>query len=1217
MKFYTVFSLCVLVVVPLKFTHAFTPSKEHRRVLIEFNKPSLVEMVVAHKKEHGYAPTPDDQKAYTASLKQSHLQLIQQLKQHDITLIKNFTASINGVQCWVKKKQIHAIKKMPQIKGVRGVGQYKRLQNSENTPLQGESLAALNYIKTIGADKLHAQGFTGKGKTIAILDTGVNYYHKSMGGTHDLLSSLSVNDDPTYIEPGSFPNSKVIAGSDFGGTLERDVDGLLLDDADPDPISPESLLPDGKPDLQHGTMVAALAAGNAGLDVMPGVAPDAKIVAIKVFADFSLGFTDLVAPIEFALDPNQDGSIDDHVDVMNFSLGTDSGSAIGVLSERIALENAHALGVVVVAAAGNHKFGNVRDFSIATPSSWPSVISVGATEYIAPKDKAPYYQAAFFSLSGPDMINTSLKPDLSAPGVNIPFFNSETARGTSFSSPIVAGLAALLMQKYPDFTPDQIKDLMVNSSQKVFSNTLLDEYNKGEQYKYAPLRVQGVGSIQADKAFSLSSLASPSAISFGYQEVEGNERFEKTITIKNLTNQDKDYTVKIETNQTYDGVRMDVDRRVSVPANSEQDITLRMRVNGQQISQEIAQRDYLEVDGWVNITQGDETIRAGYLALIKPVSKLTVKPIKNGGVIISKNTIKSEATPYVAAQYQTLTYGNEINPEDIDVPNIGVKVNNSGEQPELEILVAYKERRSFAFIQRNPLTIDLSLKTESGEFNKHITLSKDGDFLNYLDPNFAFTKDETGFINFITVYNADFFTEALNGLPLRREDLTEQISVSSPIFSRHLVIKIPMDEALDGAATFNATVSTRPHLYRAFDFKAHTEVSFDITEHVTYESDDKGKVAKFERPSPSPMVTLKNQQSQQFLNYLWHLTGNSAADSTGYPSILLENTQPIKTKTSVLTGMIDVKLDTTFSIIEGAVADTSMQISNLLDVPLNISIDSFSNEVFPLGSFVTLLPGDVYMMDVEIDAVDKNKGDVINAEIILLREEDGYELGTLTYAVPVTDTGIALSKSNIGFKLNGQSLQPDGVIKRTIQMTNTLNSIREFEFELPGLIQTQHKIIKLKPNETRDLTFFIAAQDILNNTYAQDVINIKQVGVNSIINTIPVTVDVFGLPPQSFNEDVNGVVTVEGRVGEPLDMVFIFEMGTINPASLPLPLNVSSNNNDYRITVIDETFENQASVFIEVNYTPVKAGVIDDIIMFDLGAGMAPIEYKIIGNVVP
>ena len=239
-----------------------------------------------------------------------------------------------------------------------------------------------------------------------------------------------------------FPNSKVIGGYDFVNN-------------DNDPMD----------DHGHGTHVAATAAGNGTLK---GVAPDANIVAYKVLGSDGGGWDSwIIAAIERAADPNQDGNTSDHLDILSMSLGG-AGNPDDAMST--AVDNAVNTGVVAVIAAGN---SGPSSNSIGSPGTSRNAITVGAT------DKQD--TIADFSSRGPVMwtndqgIKKSMvKPDLVAPGVSICAAQFDSAwndrlcfdedhvaiSGTSMATPHAAGAAALLIQKNPDWSPDEIKSAL-------------------------------------------------------------------------------------------------------------------------------------------------------------------------------------------------------------------------------------------------------------------------------------------------------------------------------------------------------------------------------------------------------------------------------------------------------------------------------------------------------------------------------------------------------------------------------------------------------------------------------------------------------------------------------------------------------------------------------------------------------------------------------------
>lgn len=236
-----------------------------------------------------------------------------------------------------------------------------------------------------------AQGATihGEGIRIGIVDTGVDYTHTAFDGV-GTPEAYKAN-DPTEIEPGSFPTTKVIGGTDFVGEYY---------DASKSGSSP---VPDGDPlDCQglqgmaitggHGTHVASIAAGLGVLNngttfpgpydqslspsqfrVGPGVAPKASLYALKVFGcEGSTAMSN--AALEWAADPNEDGDFSDRLDVLNLSLGGSYGLASS--TEQSIIKNITDLGALLVIAAGNE--GNAF-YVTGWPSTATEALSVAAT----------------------------------------------------------------------------------------------------------------------------------------------------------------------------------------------------------------------------------------------------------------------------------------------------------------------------------------------------------------------------------------------------------------------------------------------------------------------------------------------------------------------------------------------------------------------------------------------------------------------------------------------------------------------------------------------------------------------------------------------------------------------------------------------------------------------------------------------------------------------
>lgn len=202
-----------------------------------------------------------------------------------------------------------------------------------------------------------------------------------------------------------------------------------------------NLLKGGKADgttdeVGHGTKVAGLIAARPAKGTgFVGLAPEATIIPIRQNDEKNSGKdTTMATAIEHALAKK--------ADVINISQDTTKpltpDSALGV-----AVAKAISRGVVVVASAGNDGMDGKRKKTY--PAAFPGVLAVASSD--RNNERAEFSQAGDFV-------------GVAAPGVDIvstvPGFGQCTDNGTSFSAPYVAGVAALLVAKYPAWTPAQI-----------------------------------------------------------------------------------------------------------------------------------------------------------------------------------------------------------------------------------------------------------------------------------------------------------------------------------------------------------------------------------------------------------------------------------------------------------------------------------------------------------------------------------------------------------------------------------------------------------------------------------------------------------------------------------------------------------------------------------------------------------------------------------------
>ncbi|MEV8634801.1 S8 family serine peptidase [Streptosporangium sp. NPDC051023] len=315
-------------------------------------------------------------------------------------------------------------------------------------------------VPQVGAPEAWQAGFDGKGVKVAVLDTGVDATHQDLAGR--------------------VKQTKVFNG-------DQDVNDTH----------------------GHGTHVAATIAGGVG---KKGVAPGADLIIGKVLgADGSGPMSGVIEGMEWA--------VAEGASVVNMSLGGDVTDGTDPLS--VAVDNlTERTGALFVVAAGN----DGKPYSVNNPGAATSALTVGAVDG---KDAI-----ATFSSRGP-RLDDAPKPDLMAPGVGIvaarargtgmgqPVDEHYTAEsGTSMATPHVAGAAAILKQRHPEWRAGQIKDALMDSAK-----TLADQ------------QADDVGAGRLDVARALrQGVTATGVVNLGmHQKGEGADTAEGTITYTNGT----------------------------------------------------------------------------------------------------------------------------------------------------------------------------------------------------------------------------------------------------------------------------------------------------------------------------------------------------------------------------------------------------------------------------------------------------------------------------------------------------------------------------------------------------------------------------------------------------------------------------------------------------------------------------------------------------------
>ena len=341
---------------------------------------------------------------------------------HDGTVTQDLWI-VNGVAADIPEGALAALAAEP---GVTHVSDNAPVHLQANpSPLHAASAV---YPKVVGADRLWSGGVEGDGVTVAVVDTGIT--------------------------PVADLAGRVIGGVDFSGG-----DNPYKDE------------------FGHGTFVAGLIAGNGTSSggQYKGVAPKAKLVSIKIAgADGSSDVSHVLAAMQWAVSYRGDYGIR----VLNLSLGTDSTQSYHLSPLNAAVERAWDSGIVVTVSSSNNGPGAG---TVTKPGDDPLVVTVGALDDKGTPGRGDDIMAGF-SGQGPTRANGLSKPDLVAPGRSVISLRAPGSAidaaypgsrvgsayfkgsGTSFSTAVTSGAAALILDHEPGLSPDQVKARLLGSA---------------------------------------------------------------------------------------------------------------------------------------------------------------------------------------------------------------------------------------------------------------------------------------------------------------------------------------------------------------------------------------------------------------------------------------------------------------------------------------------------------------------------------------------------------------------------------------------------------------------------------------------------------------------------------------------------------------------------------------------------------------------------------
>jgi subtilisin family serine protease len=348
---------------------------------------------------------------------------------------------LNAVSGNANKYQLEEIASLPFVKKldiVYKLKSEKQLDNENTSLLNNDELLQLDgvhsydygssyaQLQQINVPSVHDSGYTGQGVTICVMDAGFNRLSHEVFNSMDIIAAWDfVNNDPNVGDENDMGEGShgTMTLSDIGGFAPGNLIGPAFNAAY---ILAKTENTDSETPIEEDNWIAAMEwADSIGVDV----------------TSTSLGYIDFDPPYSSYSWMDMDGN------TTVITNGADYAAFIGI---------------VVVNSAGNEGYNSSHN-TLGAPADGDSVIAAGAVNSSGSRSS--------FSSVGPT-VDGRIKPDIMALGsgnvVASPYSNNSytTASGTSFSCPLSAGVAALILCVNPNLTPMQVRDAMRNTASK-------------------------------------------------------------------------------------------------------------------------------------------------------------------------------------------------------------------------------------------------------------------------------------------------------------------------------------------------------------------------------------------------------------------------------------------------------------------------------------------------------------------------------------------------------------------------------------------------------------------------------------------------------------------------------------------------------------------------------------------------------------------------------
>lgn len=525
------------------------------------------------------------------------------------------------------------------------------------------------------------------------------------------------------------PDLQLASGWDFGNN-----------DNDPNDVS------------GHGSHVAGIIGAKSTGNDVTGVAPNIEILPVKVFADDGSGGTGTLAQgIRYAIDQN--------VDVINMSLkyGTYDAVIHGLLNE------AETNGIVVVAATSNESnlwttgddYNNTalmngvtpNGVSVAFPAAHDTILAVGSISKNKIKDEVGI--SDFSNIAGQQTINsvlTNVDVDVVAPGDEIVSWSQHGEQitvvksGTSMATPHVAGLAAILQDKYPNLTAAQIRavirdtsydppvilpdleDLGASSRTSIIGQGLI---NVEEAMNYSPIHNIELDDIifefdHEESNYTVTVPYDTASITMNYEAIEG-----ASVTLNSNASTPSEVLTLSSASQTFSlqGTFGTVTKSYNIQINKALPKLTTLTVNGVDLDKDNTNQSYLEAtDQATLITEAPAGVSVTINGIEESTRSFDVTSTQN----VLVNLTSDETPPRVSSyQIQLFKGSDAVRLDNIIFNGVTINVDGStiGDNTRVHNLGKYSYGSSFTATATatNGGTITYSINGELYESSANFT----------------------------------------------------------------------------------------------------------------------------------------------------------------------------------------------------------------------------------------------------------------------------------------------------------------------------------------------------------------------------------------------------------------------------------------------------------------------------------------------------------------